>query len=254
MNPTPLRDAEEPFRNGDQPIDLKLVDYWRWSGSILLDNVQRGVLAEFLVASTLDLTREARLEWGAYDLELRCGNGRRGIRIEVKSAAYLQSWPQDEDSRISFGIAPLKRLWDPKTNCTESLREPVRTADMYVFCHFKPRIEERESAEPLDVSQWDFFVVPTQVLDRERPGGGTIGLKAVKALGFGPTAYDELRGEIERIASELSDRCEEESNPVLRALDRVQASVRQRKVDLVGWERGVKLEREAIVSDSASRT
>ncbi len=171
------------------------MDYWRWSGSRLLENVQRGVLAEFLVASALDLTDDARVEWGAYDIEYPCDNGGRGIRIEVKSAAYIQSWHQERDSRISFGIAPSKESWDPRTNCTESFSRPARTADIYVFCHFTPRLDHRDEADPLDVGQWDFYVLATEVLDRERPDGLTIGLESLRRLAGKPTPYKGPAGE-----------------------------------------------------------
>lgn len=175
-NPPSLRDADESFRSGDRPIDVKIVDYWRWSGSTLLDNVERGVLAEFLVARALGLTDEARVEWGAYDLKMSIDNGGRGIRIEVKSAAYVQSWPQERDSRISFGIAPTKEVWDPRTNSTETLPKAARVADIYVFCHFTPTLAHRDEADPLDVDQWSFYVLATEILDRERPAGASIGL------------------------------------------------------------------------------
>ncbi len=247
-----FRDADESFRYGGKPIALKLVDYWRWSGSRLLENVQRGVLAEFLVASALDLTDDARVEWGAYDLEYPCDNGGRGIRIEVKSAAYIQSWHQERDSRISFGIAPSKESWDPRTNCTESFSRPARTADIYVFCHFTPRLDQRDEADPLDVGQWDFYVLATGVLDRERPDGLTIGLEPLREMAGKPTPYQDLRGKLERIAAGLHDPHGEEVESPLGALGRVQASVSSRGVDLAGWEHDVKTERQAAVGSPAS--
>jgi len=38
-----------------------------------------------------------------------------GLRIEVKTSAYVQSWKQSKLSAISFDIAP-KRGWDAATN------------------------------------------------------------------------------------------------------------------------------------------
>jgi len=43
-------------------------------------------LAEYLVATVLGLNQGVRNEWDAYDLETEAG-----LKIEVKSAAYIQS-------------------------------------------------------------------------------------------------------------------------------------------------------------------
>ena len=99
----------EPFNAGGEPLGPRLRDYWRWSGSDLLSNVERGVLAEFLVASALGLTGEPREEWGAFDVEVPGGG-----TIEVKSAAYIQSWEQRDYSRISFDIAKRTTALEPK--------------------------------------------------------------------------------------------------------------------------------------------
>ncbi len=39
---------------------LQLVDYWRWAGSVLMENTLWGVLAEFLVAVALGLWASRR--------------------------------------------------------------------------------------------------------------------------------------------------------------------------------------------------
>ncbi len=54
---------------------------------------------------TLGVVDTPRVEWDAVDLRYR-GHG-----IEVKSAAYLQSWAQTKPSTITFDVAR-KRGWD----------------------------------------------------------------------------------------------------------------------------------------------
>ncbi|WP_156153452.1 hypothetical protein [Domibacillus robiginosus] len=44
-----------------------------------------------------------RIEWNAFDLVTPTG-----IKVEVKSAAYVRSWQQVKNSAISFRIAPAK--------------------------------------------------------------------------------------------------------------------------------------------------
>ena len=64
-----------------------------------MGNALRGVLAEFIVASTIDILDKPREEWDAYDLKTK-----NGLKIEIKSSSYLQSWEQLKLSTISFGI------------------------------------------------------------------------------------------------------------------------------------------------------
>ena len=81
-----------------------------------------------------------------------------GTSIEVKSAAYSQSWKQDKPSTIQFGIAPSGN-WNAETN--KFNEEKKRWADIYVFCVF----EGKNSLECLDMNKWDFYVIATRVLD-----------------------------------------------------------------------------------------
>jgi hypothetical protein len=105
------RNGAERFRNGSVELPLTLHDFWCWSTSDLLNNTTRGVLAEFLVATALQIpTSGVRDPWAAYDL---CTAD--GMKIEVKSAAYLQSWAQQRPSSIVFNV-PRTRAWDPETN------------------------------------------------------------------------------------------------------------------------------------------
>lgn len=88
-------------------MGLTVADFWGWSRSDLLDNTERGVLAEFIVAAALGIPGDGVREgWAAWDLTTLAG-----VRVEVKSAAYLQSWAQKGLSRISFGT-PRTLAWD----------------------------------------------------------------------------------------------------------------------------------------------
>ena len=48
--------GNEPFTLHGSDTSIILQDFWRWSCSDLLNNTQRGVLAEFLVHSALGLS------------------------------------------------------------------------------------------------------------------------------------------------------------------------------------------------------
>ena len=58
----------EVFHNDGEPLHFTVLDFWRWSGSDLLNNAQRGVVAEFLVARALGASGTVRVEWDAKDV------------------------------------------------------------------------------------------------------------------------------------------------------------------------------------------
>lgn len=165
--------GSESLTSGGLPIDQTLADFWGWSGSDLLDNVGRGVLAEFIVATALGVpTDGVRVNWAAWDLTTP-----GGIRIEVKSAAYLQSWwwAQKRLSAISFSTA--KTLaWDADTG--EWSTEAERHAQVYVFALLAPT--DPATVNPLNLDQWAFYVLPTAVLDARSQQ--SITLKTLQAL------------------------------------------------------------------------
>ena len=127
-------------------------DFWAWAYSDILSNLNRSIFAEFLVAYALDVTDEPRVEWDAVDVKYE------NITIEVKSAAYVQSWKQSKHSTISFDIAK-KKSWIAETN--EYLPESSRFSDCYVFCLYV----ETEKVNVLDIIGWRFYVVPTKIIN-----------------------------------------------------------------------------------------
>ncbi|MFN2502624.1 MAG: hypothetical protein ABR530_11560, partial [Pyrinomonadaceae bacterium] len=162
--------------------------------SDLLSNATRGRFAEFIVANALGLTLDAiRDEWGAYDLETP-----EGIKIEVKSAAYIQSWAQVRLSKISF-LVPKTLAWSPETNRQE--KESRRQADVYVFALLAR--EEQEGIDPLDLNQWHFYVLPTSVLNDRTRSQHSITLKTLQSLSGGAVSYTNLRSaQLQRPARE----------------------------------------------------
>ena len=61
--------GNEHFYFNNSSTGYLLNDFWRWSASDLLNNTQRGVLAEFIVAKALGIEENGpRVEWEPYDL------------------------------------------------------------------------------------------------------------------------------------------------------------------------------------------
>ena len=190
-----LKTGKETFHVRGKTVDFEVSDFWRWAHSDLLDNTARGVLAEFLVAYALRQTNKLRREWGAFDLRTKSRH-----RVEVKSAAYAQSWPQCKPSKISFDIGPRSEMWDPETNTYCRFNPPKRASDVYVFCLLGRPCDP--FPDPMDLDQWKFYVLATRLLDKKRPHQKKIALNPLKKLvqcttGRCATPYSKLAQVIE---------------------------------------------------------
>lgn len=173
------RSGTESFHIGGQVTGFDLFSFWRWSASDLTSNAMRGALAEYIVACDLGVADGLRVEWDAFDLVTR-----GGIKVEVKSAAYLQSWKQSAPSRICFDIRPTYG-WDAATNTTGAERR--RQADVYVFCLLAHL--DKATLDPMDLGHWEFYVLPSRALDEKVPNQKTISLSGLLRLEPSKTAF-----------------------------------------------------------------
>ena len=168
------RSGNEQFSSGKIKLDFTLEDFWSWSYSDLLNNMTRGCLAEFIVAKALRAKIDVRNPWATYDLDVAISG--KQLKVEVKSAAYLQSWEQDEPSKIQFDIRKTKKL-----NFKKGKYEgrPKRHADVYVFALIKEK-DDKVRASRLNVNQWDFYVVSTARLNKRTRSQTSITLNSLK--------------------------------------------------------------------------
>jgi hypothetical protein len=160
----------EAFHLEGKKLDSSLLHFWQWSSSEILANTLRGILAEFIVSMDLGCNTDIREEWDAYDLL-----SQDNIKVEVKSASYLQSWKQDKLSKISFCIQPTYG-WDAVTKRSD--KELKRQSDVYVFCVLAHK--DKLTVDPLNLAQWDFYIVSTKTLDKSIPKQKTITLTALQ--------------------------------------------------------------------------
>ena len=184
------RTGSEPLHADGQPLEgcHDLLEFWRWMGSDLVANTQRGIFAEFIVGAAVgdfSVANGARDAWGNYDL-----TSSGGVKIEVKSASYIQSWKQAKESSPAFGIA--KALsWDPDTD--QYSEEPTRSADVYVFCLHSHRADDPiDDIDLLNASQWEFYVLPTTTLNQHFPEQKTVGIESLKRIGARKIPYENL--------------------------------------------------------------
>ena len=159
-----LLNGNEKFTLDGNDTGISVSEFWSWAYSDLLNNTLRGVLAEFLVK---------------------------------KSFSFLpppeKSWTEDYFSHIIFDIAP-KRAWNPQTGYSP---ERSRHSDLYVFCLYTARSRE-QSIRNLDL--WEFYVLPTSVLDQQKPNQKSIALNSLLSLEPIKTNFQDLGNIIETIA------------------------------------------------------
>jgi hypothetical protein len=184
--------GDECFHIGSEVLNRRLADFWAWSVSDLVSNATRGRLAEYIVALAVGSETGVRAEWDAFDIE-----SPSGIKIEVKSAAYPQSWHHKRLSSISFGIRPT-RGWNPDTNLfSETLQ---RQCDVYVFCLLHH--QDKATLDPLDLSQWTFYVLSAAVLDQRCRVQKTISLSHVLKLDLEKGNFNGLSAMVSKAATQ----------------------------------------------------
>lgn len=176
ISPNPLT-GTEPLAN------TTLSTFWSWAHSNLMDNAERGILAEYFVHLAVGGISSTRTNWDRYDVM-----SPEGISIEVKASGYIQTWAQEKLSAIQFSIRPTIALDEEKNNY---VGEPTRQSDVYVFCVHKHI--DQETINPLDPDQWVFFVLPTTVLNEKVGAQKTITLSRIKKLCALETNYSCLR-------------------------------------------------------------
>lgn len=181
--------GNEHFTYDGMPVGILLNDFWAWNSSDLLNNTLRGALAEFIVASALGIdTTVSRQDWTAYDLLSPSGR-----KIEVKCSAYLQSWNPERLSKIQFSIRPA-RSWDAENDFSADLK---RWSDLYVFCLYASK---DRSETPLQLERWEFYVLPTEVLNQRCGNQKSITLNSLLSLHPVKVTYEDLQETIENIS------------------------------------------------------
>jgi hypothetical protein len=185
---TKRKDGREPFHINGDILDFNLLSFWQWSASDLVNNAIRGIVAEYIVARALGVADSGVREgWAAFDLETPSG-----IKVEVKSAAYVQSWHQKRLSTIKF-VTPKTREWNADTNIQS--RESKRQADVYVFALLAHA--DKTTIDPLNLDQWRFYVLPTATLDGRTRSQHSITLASLEKLCSGNITYSDLPSAVE---------------------------------------------------------
>lgn len=181
------KQGTESFLFDNEETNFNVLDFWQWSASDLLTNRQRGILAEFIVASSLNLLKSPREEWDSYDLVTLSG-----LKIEIKSASYIQSWEQEDYSKINFSIQPTVK-WEKNKRTVKK----VRQSDIYIFCLLKTK--DTNLINPIDLSQWEFYIIETSILNEKLKEQKSITLGSLKKLKPYIVPYDEIKTTIDTL-------------------------------------------------------
>lgn len=181
-----IKTGNEKLTFQNKVLDISLLDFWCWSVSDLMSNATRGIFAEFLVATAAKINlNEVRDEWGAFDLLTE-----DGIKIEVKSSAYLQTWFQKALSKICFST---KSSFTIDSTSNKQSENKTRSADVYVFCMLHH--EDKRTVQPLNLDQWEFYVLATEQLNNYVRSQYSITLNSLKKL-TASVDYENLNDEI----------------------------------------------------------
>ncbi|MGY1632232.1 hypothetical protein ACI784_11070 [Geodermatophilus sp. SYSU D01186] len=146
------------------------------------------MLAELLVARAVGAASRPRIEWDAYDVLTP-----EGIRLEVKSGAYLQAWEQSRLSTVVFGGLSA-RTWSSTDGYSAATSY---NADAYVFAVHTSIDHDRYDA--LDAGQWSFWVLPQHVV--ASTGQRSMRLSRVEALAGAGIPYADLAERIREVVA-----------------------------------------------------
>ncbi len=185
----PRKSGDEPFRARTGNLGPTLLDFWRWSASDLLDDWTRPALAAYIVSCALGLPASFRPQEGAAGYLLHS----QGLKIEVTSACY-PCLDRDEEAAAEVRF-PIRVSRAGEAGASAAAVNLQRRADVYVFCLLVPLDEEL--VDPLDVSQWEFYVAASAVLDAQFPLGKSIRLQGLQELGVAAVGYEELPGSVQ---------------------------------------------------------
>jgi len=148
------RSDSDRFLNNGKPAGFSVGEFWRWGVADLAHPTILPWVAEYVVRQALNSLTPSRDP--APPAEVRTPNG---ARVRVVATSARPTVTGSKRWRVSFDVTP--------DNPVEDSATPRRLADVYVFCLLDN--QRPVPNDPLELSRWKFFVLPTHVLDRVCP-------------------------------------------------------------------------------------
>lgn len=182
-------DGNELFEFNGQSTGYSIVDFWRFQYSNIYS--LHGEIAEFIIARALGISEAHNSAyWTLWDITYR------NIKIEVKATAYYHLWNEGKavSNQRMFSIAKANGSYDPSVCGNEEL---CRQNDIYVFCLNTGTTQE--SSNPLNLNNWEFYIVPTSFLNEHCGDNKKISLGRIKSFGFTAKSYAQIKAEVDRL-------------------------------------------------------
>ena len=181
--------GKEAFVFEGETVGFDFLDFWRFHYSNIYG--LQDMIAEFIVSKALGFNEAQNDQyWTLWDVSYR------NKRIEVKETSYYHSF--NREGKVSkqrvFGIAKANGSYD---HAKSGNSEVCRQNDVYVFCLNTG--DTREASNPLDLDNWEFYIVPTAIINEKCGSNKTISLGRIKSLGFPAKRYNEIKSEIDKI-------------------------------------------------------
>lgn len=173
-----MYEGSEHFSINNKELNITMLNFWQWAYSDLSNNVSIAVFSDYIVATSLGTAHLKKEPVSFMWRRPYAIMSKEGYRVEVKTAAYTQSLDKDDPTFIEFRIAPA-RLEDKSGNC-KRFSPPKRHSDVYVFSVYKG-LKADES--PLNLDLWEFYILPTRILDETKPTQKTLTLHSLMKLG-----------------------------------------------------------------------
>ena len=180
--------GNENLINNVSHMPYTMQNFWQWGYANLLQNMQRGTFAEFIVHCALleggiDTAEERNTTTQPYDLDgpIVPTTGKKS-RLEVKCAAFVQLLDIKHPDRANFTIRPAVMPDEDGDFKDDAPRQ--RNNDIYIFCVYTATMK---TANILDLSWWECYVVPTYRIDTDPH------LKTQKTIFFPENTRDGLK-------------------------------------------------------------
>lgn len=184
--PINLLNPFKEFTDDGVSFGYTAMDFWRFQFSNIWDLYEE--VAEFIVNKALGMEKPFNKNGSTlYDIEYH------GKRVEVKATAYYQPWRKEGEynKNRSFSIAESKGQHNERKN------EAERQNDVYVFCLNIGK--NKRDADPFEMSHWEFYVVPTSIVNNECGDNKSISLGRLKSItpDKGKVPYCQLKTAID---------------------------------------------------------
>ena len=165
--------GNEKFIYNNKELEFGILDFWKYKYSNVW-NMQE-YIAEFLIEKALGLEKSIQgqkkiLDELAYLTQVK--------RIEIKETSYYHPW--NENGKISnqrvFGITMANSSYE---NSVEE-NKFERQNDLYVFCLNTG--QNKKESNPMDIKNWEFYIVSTNIINNLCGKNKTISLGKVKNI------------------------------------------------------------------------